>query len=273
MSGSINTNLAALSAVRTLEATQSQLQATEKQVNTGYQVADAIDNGAVFAIAQSIRTTQSGLGAVNTQINFALGFVSVANNALTTVSNYLTDLKAQLTGIANPLNSSATLVEYQNKYLSDLANINNALDNADYQGNNLLSNVTNFGVIQNYLGGAYTITAQGTTIASAVTYLSTSLDATGAGSWLQATGSFDSAIADIGSALSTVGSIYNYLNNAITFNNGIADGLTQGLGALIDADLSVESAQLTSLQIKQQLATQALSIANQGPQVLLTLFR
>ena len=51
------------------------------------------------------------------------------------------------------------------------------------------------------------------------------------------------------------------------------DALESGLGALIDADLAKESARLQSLQIKQQLGTQALSIANQAPQTLLSLFR
>ena len=46
-----------------------------------------------------------------------------------------------------------------------------------------------------------------------------------------------------------------------------------GLGALVDADLAKESAKLQSLQIKQQLGTQAMSIANQSPQTLLSLFR
>ena len=52
-----------------------------------------------------------------------------------------------------------------------------------------------------------------------------------------------------------------------------ADALEAGLGALIDADLAKESARLQSLQIRQQLGTQALSIANQAPQTLLSLFR
>ena len=45
------------------------------------------------------------------------------------------------------------------------------------------------------------------------------------------------------------------------------------MGALTDADLAAESARLTSLQTKQQLATQSLSIANKQPQSLLTLFQ
>ena len=65
----------------------------------------------------------------------------------------------------------------------------------------------------------------------------------------------------------------NYLDSQVTFNSNKIDSLNSGLGALVDADLTKESAQLQSLQIKQQLGTQALSIANQSPQSLLSLFK
>jgi flagellin len=64
-----------------------------------------------------------------------------------------------------------------------------------------------------------------------------------------------------------------FIDNQVTFNTSISDATTQGLGALVDADLAKESARLQSLQIKQQLGTQSLGIANQSPQSLLGLFR
>jgi flagellin len=53
----------------------------------------------------------------------------------------------------------------------------------------------------------------------------------------------------------------------------LVDTLTAGVGNLVDADMAVESAKLQSLQVKQQLGVQALSIANQAPSVTLSLFR
>ena len=49
--------------------------------------------------------------------------------------------------------------------------------------------------------------------------------------------------------------------------------LNQGIGNLVDADMAKESAQLQALQVQQQLGAQALSIANQAPQVILQLFK
>ena len=65
----------------------------------------------------------------------------------------------------------------------------------------------------------------------------------------------------------------NFVDNQITYNSNKIDALNGGLGSLVDADLSKEAAKLQALQIRQQLGTQALSIANQAPQSLLSLFK
>jgi flagellin len=58
-----------------------------------------------------------------------------------------------------------------------------------------------------------------------------------------------------------------------TFSQKLSDTLTTGIGNLVDANMAEESAQLQSLQVKQQLGVQALSIANQAPQAILSLFQ
>ena len=63
------------------------------------------------------------------------------------------------------------------------------------------------------------------------------------------------------------------MDSQVSYNNDKIDALNSGLGSLIDADLAKESAQMQSLQIRQQLGTQSLSIANQAPQSLLSLFK
>ena len=63
------------------------------------------------------------------------------------------------------------------------------------------------------------------------------------------------------------------MGSQISYNNDKIDALNSGLGSLIDADLAKESAQLQALQVRQQLGTQALSLANQAPQSLLSLFK
>jgi len=86
-------------------------------------------------------------------------------------------------------------------------------------------------------------------------------------------GAFINQLNSLGTELNTYGSATNYVTNQITYNTDKITALNDGLGALVDANLAQESAQLQSLQIRQQLGTQALSIANQAPQSLLSLFK
>ncbi len=85
--------------------------------------------------------------------------------------------------------------------------------------------------------------------------------------------SIDTAITDLNNALATMGSQAAALDIQNEFLGKLSDTIEQGIGNLVDADLAKESARLQSLQIKQQLGAQALSIANQAPSLVLSFFR
>ncbi|KAA0571266.1 flagellin [Azospirillum sp. Sh1] len=72
---------------------------------------------------------------------------------------------------------------------------------------------------------------------------------------------------------SVIGSIENRVSVQNDFVSKLTDSMNKGIGALVDADMNEESSRLQALQVQQQLAIQALSIANQGPQNILSLFR
>lgn len=83
----------------------------------------------------------------------------------------------------------------------------------------------------------------------------------------------DAAISTMNTALAELGGTLAQVEGQQAFTKQMTDSIKEGLGALVDADLAEESARLSSLQTKQQLATQSLSIANQQSQGLLSLFR
>ncbi len=89
----------------------------------------------------------------------------------------------------------------------------------------------------------------------------------------QAVSALDTAMTSLNSALGTLGSQSKALDIQNTFLTKLSDTIQSGLSNLVDADLAKESARLQSLQVKQQLGAQALSIANQSPQILLSFFR
>jgi flagellin len=88
-----------------------------------------------------------------------------------------------------------------------------------------------------------------------------------------AVAALDTAIATLNSQLATLGSQSKALDIQSSFLTKLSDTIEKGLSNLVDADLAKESARLQSLQIKQQLGAQALSIANQAPSLLLSFFR
>ena len=84
---------------------------------------------------------------------------------------------------------------------------------------------------------------------------------------------FDTVQTSVSDALAKFGGAANYIKAQITYNSAKLDAMEGGLGALVDTDLAKESARLQALQIRQQLGTQSLGIANQAPQALLSLFK
>ncbi|WP_417605353.1 flagellin [Primorskyibacter flagellatus] len=74
-------------------------------------------------------------------------------------------------------------------------------------------------------------------------------------------------------AAAAFGSVEGRISTQADFISNLTDSLTSGIGAMVDADMEEASARLQALQVQQQLGVQALSIANQAPQSLLSLFR
>jgi flagellin len=82
-----------------------------------------------------------------------------------------------------------------------------------------------------------------------------------------------SSLTNVNSALAKLSSGAAKFSIQATFSQKLSDTLTAGIGNLVDANMAQESALLQSLQVKQQLGVQALAIANQAPQTILSLFK
>jgi flagellin len=124
--------------------------------------------------------------------------------------------------------------------------------------------------------GSNTMVVHGTdlTIAGAMFSSFSTVDiSTSAASATTAANALEQAITDLNVTLASLGSQATALDAQQDFLAKLSDEIENGIGNLVDADLAKESAKLQSLQIKQQLGAQALSIANQAPQVILSLFR
>ena len=82
----------------------------------------------------------------------------------------------------------------------------------------------------------------------------------------------DAAIKAVTNYASTIGSVQSRITSQQSFMTSMSDALTQGVSALVDADMNKASTRLQALQVQQQLGVQSLSIANQNSQMILKLF-
>jgi flagellin len=279
---SVNTNMGAMIALQSLELTQQQLSATQKQISTGYRVADSTDDGAAYAIAQGVRSTVGALTSANQQLGGGQGLLSTTQSSLNNVSNTMQSMRDVLVQLSSTSVEGNERTQYEAQYNSYSAQLKTFIEDANYNGKTLIGNITGsngsfarVAVARNETGSSYGIaTFSGSGLYASIAFNSTQLGgAATVQAFLTATGTFLNQQNSVGTALNTVGSEINYVNNQVSFNSNKIDALNGGLGALVDADLAKESAMLTSLQIRQQLGTQALSLANSAPQTLLSLFK
>ena len=99
------------------------------------------------------------------------------------------------------------------------------------------------------------------------------VDDGGGGNSTQALADIEGLIQTSINAAAAFGSSQGRIEAQSEFVSKLTDSLKIGIGALVDADMEAASARLQALQVQQQLATQSLSIANQAPQNILSLFR
>ena len=302
---SVNTNIGAQIALQSLNSTASQLQATQKRISTGLRVSDATDDGAAYAVAQRVRSDVGGLTTVNQQLGAAKGVVGVANTALSSISDKMVnDVKTLLTEIGNQNNDATTRANYVKQFGSLVSTVADYVDHATSNGQSLLgktggtyaagaldksvissetgdtlhiSGADTSGLasqLASMIGATFSRGAGGDTFTAAATDTATqSAASTALSNSDTVAGSYANVLKTVNTEAAQAGDDSNRIDATVTFNSAKIDSLNAGLGALVDADLSKESAKLQALQIKQQLGTQALSMANQAPQSLLSLFK
>ena len=275
---SINTNAQSLIALQSLNSTNEQLSLIQKRVTTGYRVADARDDGGAFAVAQSVKSDMAGVVAVNEQLGGVKGVLETTFASLSVVSDTMKQLRATLTRLADGAISAEQRAAYEEQYTLLAKQVASFVDDAGYNGRTLLSTVStatpiggNITAIRNESGGLFTIEAVDGGVLRLTTTAPT--DAAAAQTSINGGGAFDVAQNAISRALNKFGASMAFVESQISYNSKKADAMSSGLGALVDADLARESSALEGIKVRQQLGIQTLGLANQGPQVLLGLFR
>ncbi|MBB1491719.1 MULTISPECIES: flagellin [unclassified Paracoccus (in: a-proteobacteria)] len=277
---SILTNNGAMVALQTLKGINSNMAKTQSEISTGKSVANAKDNAAIWATAKIMETDESSFKAIRSQLNVAESTVATGRAGAEKITKLLGEMRDLA---ASASNDTADHGKVNTDILGKRAEIESIVNASQFNGINLLkTDIGNGGPTFSVLASLDRGTAA-TTTARMIDVTSVDFEA-------DIVGGTVAAITDKASAQTAIGQIEALINTAVEgaaslgsagkritgqseFVGQLADSLKSGIGSMVDADMEETSARLQALQVQQQLATQSLSIANQAPQSLLSLFR
>ena len=284
MATSVSTNMGAMAALQALNSTGRELDKVQSRINTGLKVATARDNGAVYNIAQQQRAENSSYDAVRTGLDRAKGIADVALAAGETISDVFTQMREKAVAASDTSISTTSRNAYNEEFKALRDQITSIIANAAFDGANILGGGANLTFLANTTGtqtitvptlDLSLVTGAGTAVASPPVdvYLGTTDQLDTAANSATARDRIASSLEFINGQLARLGAAAKRIDSHNVFVSKLQDAITSGIGSMVDADLATESARLQSLQVKQQLGTQALSIANQAPQIILSLFK
>jgi flagellin len=302
------TNQSAMTALQSLTNTNKSLGQTQNRISTGYRVSNAEDNAAYWSIATTMRSDRDALSTVKDALGLGAATLDVAYTGMKTSIDVTKEIKNKLVAARQPgidrAKVQSEITELQNQLKS-------VADSSVFSGENWLSvdsgaagyNATktmiasfsrsggsvSVGTISVDVDGAKLFDAddqsglldtEDTTANGSVDYsvstlnISTITDTDDDLEDLeQMIGFVDEAISGMTTAASNLGAIKQRTTLQSEFVSALMTAIDRGVGALVDADMNEESTRLQALQVQQQLGIQALSIANQNSQSILSLFR
>ncbi|WP_315925462.1 flagellin [Mesorhizobium sp. SP-1A] len=308
---SINTNVAAMTALQSLASTNKNMTTTQARISTGLRVADASDNAAYWSIATTMRSDNKANSVIQDALGLGAAKVDTAYTAINKSIDVVDQIKEKV--LLAKTSSAEDRKKIQSEIATYVAQLKDNIAGANYAGSNLLktdstdANNTKLTVMTSYnrdsagkvttgtidvdFGNLRLIDSnaaakgilddKGATSGTAILDIDvtdvtgvTGYDATKEGD------SFDKILTDVEKALGSMatgaaelGAAKSRIDMQKDFVSKLSDSIDRGVGQLVDADMNKESTRLQALQVQQQLGIQALSIANGSSQSILSLFR
>jgi len=281
---SVNTNTGAMAALQALNSTSKGLATVQSRINSGMNVSSTKDDSAAFTIAEKLRGDLGGLKAVTSSLSRAKSVTDVAVAGAEQISDVVNQMKTLAKQASDSGVDQASREAYNKDFTALRDQITTIVNSSEFNGTNLLKTsggeVSALQSLGSVSSGSYTadtlkVENQKMDLATTATTgkLDTGSTITSASDAKTMVGTLDALGKDINTKLSDLGSASRKIDAQSAFASKLSDAIEGGIGNLVDADLAKESAKLQALQVKQQLGVQALSIANQAPQTVTSLFR
>ena len=259
------------------------------------------DNAALAAVSDSLGLSAATVDTEYTALTSVLG--SDGNSGLTKLQALL--VEAKTAGVdRTKIQADITQIQQQLKSTAGAATFNGINWLSIDTSSSSTATPTSFNLVSSYsrVGGTPTIGSITVTTANYALYTTGGATKTGILDTVTGTGStaasvdtiaigaltdsaadqttldgyikqVTTAINSVASAAANLGAVKNRLSTNTEFVQSLMDSVDRGIGQLVDADMNKESTRLAALQVQQQLGVQALSIANNSSQSILSLFR
>ncbi|MCF6216529.1 MAG: flagellin [Emcibacter sp.] len=274
MAFSVNTNAIALSALFNLNKTTTQLETVQNRINTGLKVSSPKDNAAIFSIAQKLRADLKGYNAVKQSLDRSISIADIALAAAGAISDLLIEMKEKTVAAADAGLDATSRTALNEDFEALRDQISIIVNNAEFNGTNLLDAGTDSIVAITNPSASQTISIahQNLTLGGGNISITAAQGISTLALASVALAAVSASLAAVSVTLTKLGAGSKSLETQRIFADKISDTIEIGIGNLVDANLAKESANLQALQVKQQLGIQALSIANQAPQSILSIF-
>lgn len=284
MAFTVNTNVGAMAALQSLSSTNKAMATTQSRINTGMNVSSTKDDSAAFTIAQGLRGDLGGLQAVSSSLNRAKSVTDVAVAGAEQISDVVNEMKKKAYEAADAGIDTASRAAINKDFVALRDRITTIVNSSEFNGTNLLK--TGGGTVSalqslqdgdstaaNWQPDSLSIANQGLELGGAVITVAAAGAIDTQANAQAMIDTLTTTQTNLKTSLSTLGAGSRKIDAQLSFSSKLSDVVEAGIGNLVDADLAKESAKLQALQVKQQLGIQALSIANQAPQAIMSLFR
>ena len=269
----INLSTATRTNLLSLTRTTDLIARTQERLSTGLKVNSAIDDAIAFFQARSLSDRASDLTLLKSSIDLSINTVEVAAIGIESITGVIEQMKGLALAAksdSSTANRSNTAVQF-NDLMTQIDNLSN---DSSFKGSNLIKGLT-----PNNLKVTFSEDGSSSLTVSGISSDSSGLSVIAAAGTWSTDANIDFAINDLDSALSTLrstasnlGSNAAVLSLRLDFTKNLINSLSEGSSKLVNADLNEESANLLTLQTRQQLGTIGLSIAQQSEQSILRLF-
>lgn len=272
MTDDVNLSSATRTNLLALQSTTDLIARTQERLSTGLKVNSAIDDAIAFFQSRTLTDRASDLSILKGDVDQGISTVETAVSAIETISSLVDQMKGLALAAksdANTVNRSKNAVQFNDLRLQ----LDNLSNDASYKGTNLVKGSPANLKVTFSEDGSSTLTISGVSSDSSGLALSVA-----AGNWTTdadidtSINQLDSALSTLRSTASTLGSNASVLSLRLDFTTSLINSLETGSAKLVNADLNEESANLLTLQTRQQLGVIGLSIAQQSEQSILRLF-